>query len=51
MKCIEAVIMPESLDNVRHRLTDIAVEGLTVPEARLASGIPEAHIVLQIENA
>ena len=42
MKCIEAVIMPESLDNVRHRLTDIAVEGLMVPEA-IGFGHPRGH--------
>ena len=33
MKRIDAVIRQESLDNVGHRLTDIAGEGLTVTEA------------------
>jgi nitrogen regulatory protein PII len=33
MKWIDAVIRQESLDNVRERLTDLRVEGLTVAEA------------------
>lgn len=33
MKRIDAVIRQESLDNVRERLTDLGVEGLTVAEA------------------
>jgi nitrogen regulatory protein P-II 1 len=34
MKCIEAIIKPHQLDQVKERLTAVGVQGLTVTEVR-----------------
>ena len=50
MKKVEAIIKPPGVDDVKERLRDIGLEGLTVSEIELVDLVPKVRLQIVVDD-